>query len=78
MGKGKVARATFYFLVRYAGQFENMYDDVEDAMETLLDWHERSEVTKHELHRNQAIFEIQGNRNPFIDHPEWARKIFGS
>jgi len=76
MGKGKVARATLYFLVRYPGQFENMYDDVDGGIETLLDWHERSRVTEHERHRNQAIFGIQGNRNPFIDHPEWAASAF--
>ena len=27
----------------------------------------------HEKHRNAEIAKIQGNRNPFIDHPEWAR-----
>ena len=45
-------------------------------IETLVRWHEDVAVTEHELHRNQAIFEIQGNRNPFIDHPEWAASIF--
>ena len=29
----------------------------------------------YERHRNQAIFERQGNRNPFIDHPEWAAEV---
>jgi endonuclease I len=54
-----------------------MYDDVEDSLETLLDWHEQMPVTEHELHRNLAIADIQKNRNPFIDHPDWARLIFG-
>ena len=76
MGKGKAARATLYFQVRYPGQFENMYEELGDGIETLLDWHDQTPVTEHEFHRNQAIFGIQGNRNPFIDHPGWARKVF--
>jgi endonuclease I len=78
MGKGKVARATLYFLVRYPGKFENMYEEVEDGLATLLNWHERTPVTEHERHRNQAIAEIQENRNPFIDHPEWASLAFAT
>jgi endonuclease I/V8-like Glu-specific endopeptidase len=75
MGKGKVARATLYFLLRYAGEFENQYDQ-NDEIATLLEWHEQAAVTEHELHRNLAIADIQKNRNPFIDHPEWARLVF--
>jgi endonuclease I len=41
----------------------------------ILDWHEKEAVTKYELHRNAEIFKIQGNRNPLIDHPEWAKNI---
>ncbi len=77
LGKGKVARATLYFLVRYPGRFEDMYEELEDGVGTLLDWHERSPVTEHERHRNQAIRDVQGNRNPFIDRPEWAAVAFG-
>ncbi|MGE3821500.1 MAG: endonuclease [Isosphaeraceae bacterium] len=76
MGKGKVARATLYFMLRYPGRFDDRYEDVEGGVETLLDWHAQTPVTEHEKHRNQAIFEIQGNRNPFIDHPEWASRAF--
>lgn len=32
-------------------------------------------MSEYERHRNAAIAEIQGNRNPLIDHPEWAREI---
>lgn len=66
---GPVARATLYFLVRYPG----VVDD--SLIPDLLDWHHRDPVTDHELHRNAAIAEIQGNRNPFIDHPTWALDI---
>jgi endonuclease G, mitochondrial len=32
-------------------------------------------VSDYERHRNAAIFERQGNRNPLIDHPEWAQHL---
>jgi len=70
-GKGAVARATFYFLLRYPTL--PPYDDA--AMATLLRWHDAEPVSEYERHRNAAIFERQGNRNPFIDHPEWAARI---
>lgn len=34
-----------------------------------------SEVDDYERHRNETIFHRQGNRNPLIDHLEWAKKI---
>jgi endonuclease I len=78
-GKGKVARATLYFLLRYPGRSNQTGDAyTPQQIETLVRWHEDVAVTEHELHRNQAIFEIQGTRNPFIDHPQWARRVFGA
>lgn len=41
----------------------------------LLSWHEQNPPSLYERHRNQAIFERQGNGNPFIDHPEWATEV---
>ena len=38
----------------------------------LLQWHQADPPDVAELARNQVIFSFQGNRNPFIDHPEWA------
>jgi endonuclease G len=75
MGKGKVARATLYFMIRYPGITDAHYEA--EKIRTLIDWHKRYSVTEHEQHRNQAIFELQGNRNPLIDHAEWAEQIFG-
>ncbi|MEU0744171.1 endonuclease [Streptomyces sp. NPDC006134] len=72
--KGAVARATLYFLLRYPGSVGDQ-ELPEDRLPVLLNWHEREPVTEYELHRNAAIQEIQGNRNPLIDHPEWARSI---
>ncbi|MFI9155501.1 endonuclease I family protein [Streptomyces sp. NPDC053367] len=75
-GKGAVARATLYFLLRYPGQVGDAEREFpEERLPVLLEWHEREAVTEYERHRNAAIAEIQGNRNPLIDHPEWAREI---
>jgi endonuclease G, mitochondrial len=75
-GKGEVARATLYFLLRYPGKINNTISEYKaDRLETLLRWHQDFAITDHERHRNMAIFKKQGNRNPLIDFPEWARKI---
>ena len=70
-GKGAVARATFYFLLRYPA----LKPYSQEAIATLRRWHEAEPVSEYERHRNAAIFERQGNRNPFIDHPEWAAVV---
>jgi len=41
-------------------------------LSTLLDWHSADPPDAAERERNEVIFSFQGNRNPFIDHPEWA------
>jgi endonuclease G, mitochondrial len=75
-GKGAVARATLYFLLRYPKEINRTHKEyTEDRIRILLDWHERFPVTRYELHRNAAIFEKQGNRNPLIDFPDWAGKM---
>lgn len=44
---------------------------------TLLRWHEEDPVDYYEIHRNNLIYNnFQKNRNPFIDHPEWARMVY--
>jgi endonuclease I len=45
---------------------------------TLLRWHIEDPVDEWEIERNEAIFQFQGNRNPFIDHPEWVALIWGT
>ncbi len=47
------------------------------ATELLLDWNELDPPDSLELSRNEAAQEIQGNRNPFVDHPEYAEAIWG-
>ena len=69
-GKGAVARATLYFLLRYPG-----VTFPADRVPILLRWHHLNPPDVYEFHRNREIFRKQGNRNPFIDHPEWASAI---
>ncbi len=75
-GKGVVARATLYFLLRYPKEINRTAKEyTEDRIHVLLDWHTSFVVTRYEKHRNAAIFEKQGNRNPLIDYPEWGTQI---
>ncbi|WP_079504233.1 endonuclease I family protein [Mesobacillus jeotgali] len=73
-GKGIVARAVFYFALRYMNEVDitNRFD-----FRLLLRWHFVNPVTVYEKHRNFSIQELQGNRNPFIDFPEQAEKMLG-
>jgi len=75
-GKGPVARAVFYFLLRYPQTLRAAPDTLDqERLGVLLGWHEAEPVSEYERHRNAAIAEIQGNRNPLIDYPEWAGKV---
>lgn len=76
-GKGAVARATLYFLLRYPGQINKTANEYTvDRVETLINWHKSIPVSRYERHRNAAIHEKQGNRNPLIDFPpELADRI---
>lgn len=75
-GKGAVARATLYFITRYPGEVGDHRRETQEAdLEELLQWHEQYPVTDYERHRNETIQDVQGNRNPFIDFPELARKV---
>src|SRR5699024_6628189 len=73
-GKGIVARATLYFLLRYPNTITKKFQNYID-IPLLIRWHKKFKVTEYEKHRNKAIFEIQGNRNPFIDFPELLTEI---
>ncbi|WP_277586723.1 endonuclease [Psychrobacillus antarcticus] len=84
--KGDVARILFYMATRYeAGdkvdlelndKVNNGSTPYHGKLSTLLKWHEQDPVDEFELNRNDVIQEWQGNRNPFIDHPEWANLIW--
>ena len=44
----------------------------------LLKWNKQQEVKDREMNRNEGAQSLQGNRNPFIDHPEYACRIWGN
>jgi len=73
-GKGIVARATLYFLLRYPKKITRKFKKSID-ISLLFRWHEQFKVSDYEKHRNKAIFVIQGNRNPFIDFPQLMTNI---
>ncbi len=89
--KGDIARMMFYMATRYEGKDPSDYDSkdlilvntvIDDksgkhgVLSALLKWHEADPVDEFERKRNNTIQSIQKNRNPFIDHPEWAAKIW--
>jgi endonuclease I len=43
----------------------------------LLQWHQQDPVDAIEMEHCNAVFGFQGNRNPFVDHPEWVDCLFG-
>lgn len=88
--KGDLARAMFYMAVRYDGSDAGTLDlELGDAanasravfgnLTTLLQWHLDDPVSAEERRRNDLIHDrYQGNRNPFVDRPEFVAKIFGA
>ncbi len=67
--KGNVARALFYFSLRYDLRIEPAEERV------LRRWHELDPVDVAELTRNGAVERYQHNRNPFIDCPHFVAKV---
>ena len=85
--KGDFARTYFYVVTAYQ-DFTWKYTYMAQqgdyptlkpwAVDLLLDWHRRDPVSQKEIDRNEAVYKIQGNRNPFIDFVELAEYIWGS
>lgn len=91
--KGDVARMIFYMAVRYEGEDGEVDLEVSNRtdtyfltddgygehgkLDTLLQWHIDDPVDDFEIRRNDVIHDMQGNRNPFIDHPEYIGRIWG-
>ena len=89
--KGDVARMLFYMAVRYENSGDSYYDNynlelaeysstsgLHGKLSTLLEWDTIDVVSDWERRRNDRIYELQKNRNPFIDHPELVDYIWGS
>lgn len=81
--KGDFARGYFYMLTRYMDNINswnspmlNGSDFSDWAKVLLLEWADNDTVSTKEIDRNNEIYAIQENRNPFIDHPEYAQLIW--
>lgn len=85
--KGDFARTYFYMATRYEDQIAGWYmDDIltktakqvykDWYLKLLFKWHQQDPVSQKEIARNNAVYSYQKNRNPFIDHPEYAAKIW--
>lgn len=69
--KGAVARAMMYFVLRYQ-DYSNHFSGQESI---LRQWHDQYPPTQAERNRNQAIYGVQNNRNPFVDYPQFIERI---
>ena len=45
-------------------------------LDILLKWYNQDPVSRREIDRNNIIYQIQHNRNPYIDNPEWVNIIW--
>jgi endonuclease I len=69
VSRGNTARAIFYFAVRYGKSIEASQE------KALREWHKQDPVDAAEKRRNDRIHNIQNNRNPFIDRPDFVDMI---
>lgn len=86
---GDFARTYFYVVtcyqnLKWASKYmymveQNTYPTLKPwAIDLLLKWHRADPVSEKEIDRNEAVYGFQGNRNPFIDHPELVEYIWGN
>jgi len=80
--KGEAARVYFYMATRYHDIFTCCSEPgVEKStikpwmQQTLRKWHQKFPPSPEEVERNDRIFSIQKNRNPFTDFPQWVDKV---
>lgn len=85
--KGDFARSYFYVFTSYPdAPWEDKYSYVygadgrlsQWAVDLLLEWHRQDPVDTKEIERNEAVYSLQKNRNPFIDYPDLAEYIWGT
>ena len=90
--KGDFARTYFYMATRYNTQIGSWVNNgtagtILDGtsypvyqswyLNLMLKWHRQDPVSDKEIKRNDAAYDLQHNRNPFIDHPELVEYIWG-
>ncbi|MDE7111115.1 MAG: endonuclease [Muribaculaceae bacterium] len=84
--KGDFARTYFYMATCYQNLtwkytymvMNSTYPTLNTwSRDLLLQWARADQVSQKEIDRNEAVYRIQNNRNPFIDFPELAEYIWG-
>ncbi len=78
--RGDIARILLYMETMYIRyNLVNTDPKINEMgkLSTLLKWHIEDPVDDFERNRNEVIFSYQGNRNPYIDHPEFVEMIYG-
>lgn len=87
--KGDIARIYFYMVTRYhdrnltSGTGSSVFTSsptnlTSFALSLFLKWHRDDPVSEKELKRNDAVYAVQHNRNPFVDYPELVEIIWGA
>ena len=84
--KGDFARIYFYMSTRYLGEdgswpgsdMANGAQLEPWALDMMMEWHAEDPVSQKEIHRNDANYGIQNNRNPFVDHPNYVNLIWNN
>lgn len=85
--KGDIARIYFYFVTRYQNELtgwetysaftKTTYPSLSSwAIAVYLEWNDLDPISEKEIERNNAVYEYQKNRNPFVDVPGLAHKIW--
>ncbi|EJW91916.1 endonuclease I [gut metagenome] len=86
--KGDLARTYFYMATAYEDKIASWHSPMlagnkypayaKWAIDMLLHWAQEDPVSEKEIARNEAVYQIQRNRNPFIDYPGLEQYIWGS
>ena len=85
--KGDMARIYFYMVTCYensATGWGNVFSSSKYPgfqqwyLDMLMRWSKQDPVDQREIDRNNAVFEVQGNRNPFVDYPGLEDYVWGS
>ena len=73
--RGDTARALLYFYTVYGRVGSTSLENFNVEEPVLKQWHTEDPVTATEVARNDAVQAAQGNRNPFVDRPEFVEAI---
>ena len=85
--KGDIARIYFYMITRYESEcgswghdvFTKTYPGLTSwTLDMMMRWSKQDPVDAREIARNNAVYEVQGNRNPYVDYPGLEEYTWGS